>query len=364
MPEITSCPDCDKKLKVPDTLIGKRVKCPGCKGLFTARAPGSAGLATGRTAPPPPPRRRDEEDEDDRPRGRRDDYDDRRDRRDEDEARVRGRRRDADEDDEDDRRPRRSEQDRYDVERPRDVASLWRGVKGGINLWVNGQWLLMAVLGAYLAAALLVMLVALISRDLWVTMVLGGILYGLVLLAALAAFVMQMIGMGQCMQAPNDEDHPTRTLAVAAFCCNIAPIVLSLLAFPVMFLIPVLGALSTFVLAPLNVALIVAGWILWVMFLRSCAYQARSRDLAERLMRWLVTWLVFTGSMIVLYVIVLIVMIGAGAAGGGRAAVGVLGIFFGLLMLGAGIFWLVLHVWLLNLAAEVRDVVGRGRKRR
>jgi len=37
MPEITSCPDCSKKLRVPDDLIGKKVRCPGCSKMFTAQ---------------------------------------------------------------------------------------------------------------------------------------------------------------------------------------------------------------------------------------------------------------------------------------------------------------------------------------
>src|SRR5271165_7143472 len=38
MPVITSCPDCGRKLRVPDQLIGKLVRCPGCKVAFKAAA--------------------------------------------------------------------------------------------------------------------------------------------------------------------------------------------------------------------------------------------------------------------------------------------------------------------------------------
>lgn len=37
MPELIECPQCARKLKVPETLLGKSVKCPGCKAVFTAR---------------------------------------------------------------------------------------------------------------------------------------------------------------------------------------------------------------------------------------------------------------------------------------------------------------------------------------
>lgn len=31
-----SCPSCDKKLKVPDTVLGKKIKCPSCAHVFSA----------------------------------------------------------------------------------------------------------------------------------------------------------------------------------------------------------------------------------------------------------------------------------------------------------------------------------------
>lgn len=36
--EIISCPDCSRKLRVPDNLLGKQVKCPSCGKTFTAEA--------------------------------------------------------------------------------------------------------------------------------------------------------------------------------------------------------------------------------------------------------------------------------------------------------------------------------------
>jgi hypothetical protein len=65
MPETVTCPQCGRELRVPETLLGKKVKCPGCATTFTAPAPGAAlpdeGLASpgaapaGTEAPPPPP---------------------------------------------------------------------------------------------------------------------------------------------------------------------------------------------------------------------------------------------------------------------------------------------------------------------
>lgn len=111
--ELVSCPDCQRKLRVPDELVGKLVKCPTCGQTFTADP------ATQAPPPDPPPNRtdkvartskvaRDPDEDDDRPRRRsRSDRDD-----EDDDDRPRRRRSrygrdDDDDDDEDDGRRRR-----------------------------------------------------------------------------------------------------------------------------------------------------------------------------------------------------------------------------------------------------------------
>src|SRR5437868_1368179 len=90
MPTI-ACPTCGKSLNVPADLLGKKVKCSSCQGVFTAEAESAP-------APADEPERRPARDEgEDRPRRRPRDEDDL------DEERPR-RRRDEDEDDD---RPRR-----------------------------------------------------------------------------------------------------------------------------------------------------------------------------------------------------------------------------------------------------------------
>lgn len=39
MPFQTSCPSCDRPLRVPDSLIGQEVRCPGCDRTWTPSAP-------------------------------------------------------------------------------------------------------------------------------------------------------------------------------------------------------------------------------------------------------------------------------------------------------------------------------------
>ncbi|MBV9122679.1 MAG: hypothetical protein JO112_04930, partial [Planctomycetes bacterium] len=60
MPEIVSCPECQRQLRVPDDLLGKRVKCPSCSTTFTA-------TPVSQSAPAP---EEEEEEESPRPRSR------------------------------------------------------------------------------------------------------------------------------------------------------------------------------------------------------------------------------------------------------------------------------------------------------
>jgi predicted Zn finger-like uncharacterized protein len=50
MPIIVQCPACGRKLRVPDDLLGKQVKCPGCGGTFT----GQDKTAAPKAEPKPP----------------------------------------------------------------------------------------------------------------------------------------------------------------------------------------------------------------------------------------------------------------------------------------------------------------------
>ena len=43
MPTLVNCPSCERKLRVPDELLGQKVKCPSCATTFDAVA---ASLAT------------------------------------------------------------------------------------------------------------------------------------------------------------------------------------------------------------------------------------------------------------------------------------------------------------------------------
>src|SRR4051794_34775920 len=65
----SNCPSCGAKVRVPETLLGKSVKCPKCKAIFTAQNP-DPGFEEVAEDEPRPRRRLARDDYDD-------DYDDR-----------------------------------------------------------------------------------------------------------------------------------------------------------------------------------------------------------------------------------------------------------------------------------------------
>jgi predicted Zn finger-like uncharacterized protein len=88
MPDLTQCPECQRKLSVPDGQLAQEVRCPSCGNQFTAERyipPRSDAVASEPIEPEPSRpssrRPRDEDDrrdyddrEDDRPRRRRSPY--------------------------------------------------------------------------------------------------------------------------------------------------------------------------------------------------------------------------------------------------------------------------------------------------
>ena len=71
-----SCPECDKKIKVPEDALGKKIRCKGCDEVFVAKAPGrkapakKAPTKSAAKAPKPAPKKpADEVDEEGNPYG-------------------------------------------------------------------------------------------------------------------------------------------------------------------------------------------------------------------------------------------------------------------------------------------------------
>jgi len=391
MSNIIHCPQCGKALNLPDKFLGKKVKCPGCATVFVAEL-SQTPLAP--PAPPPAPAAKAKQPASEEPaRGRsrslldevadaplesrgakrtvrQDPYDDDPD----DDRRRRIRRRE-----DDDRPPRRASRfDDYDDEDdyddgPRrgritatDTRPLWQGVRAGLNLWVYGAWGLIALSGAGLVVLILLFLIVMVARSAEVLLFMG-VIYLLLVLALLVCGIVMLVGFGMCMQAPNAPDHPTRSLAIGSFCCLLAPIVLGILIAVIAVVEPTLGAYLSLGNLFLNPALGLASLILFCLFLRSVASQARNRPLAERCMRWLVTYLITLGASFCLGLVVgiLSVAFAAGAAQVGgpvrnpALAASAVGIVILLVYLGVLIWYLILFIQLIGLVGEVRDAADR-----
>jgi predicted Zn finger-like uncharacterized protein len=52
MPNTIHCPSCNRELRVPDDLLGKKVKCPACSTTFTASVAGPEAAPQAAPAPP------------------------------------------------------------------------------------------------------------------------------------------------------------------------------------------------------------------------------------------------------------------------------------------------------------------------
>ena len=53
---VISCPECDKKIKVPAETVGKKIRCKNCEHVFVIKAPsGQGAIAEAKTKPPAAP---------------------------------------------------------------------------------------------------------------------------------------------------------------------------------------------------------------------------------------------------------------------------------------------------------------------
>lgn len=136
MPEQVACPSCGATLRVPETLLGKNVKCPKCQTTFLAetQAPAEPEEPEERIANEPPPARSSSR----RREAIQEDYDD-----------------EPPPEDEDEDRPRRRRRGYGSAEAASAVAgpAIALMVVGGIAIAFALLGLLLNVLGVGLAAA-------------------------------------------------------------------------------------------------------------------------------------------------------------------------------------------------------------------
>ncbi len=376
-----SCPACQRTLRVPETLLGQPVKCPGCSNRFTApdrgeepapppRQASSNVRATPRPKTPPPkseseePRRRDGYS--DRPRSRRD--------------------RDDDYDDEDNRREPST----------RGVKDAWNRVRIGIHLVMIGIWVWLG--GTILAS--LGFLIALIffgtavfsmtksssnsavasSAFAFILMILS---VGAYYLGVLVELILRLVGYGMCMGAPSLRDSGMKPLAITAFSLSAVQVLFScanvfvggVAGFAGSFYNRSRGLPASYDAASTGISGIsglcaIGSFVVFLFFLRSVCNNARARELANKPIAMLIASVCFWVISVLLLVAVFCAGLGmVGSAFQSQSAqnlvaqMGAWAIILGLLFVVVCLVYLGLQVWYISILQKIRDAVASQRRR-
>jgi hypothetical protein len=401
MPEIVTCPDCQRTLRVPDNLLGKKVKCPGCQGMFTAaggNGGGAGGVVRSDEVPPPLPRRREPEEDDRRERRRddhveersarrRDDVEDRRERRRDDDYDDRPeRRRDDDYDDYDDRRSRRRDDYDDDYRRPVNPREGWKKVALGLYLnviggwvWVGGMVLLLLICGLGMIVGMAAGHGAFVGRGnigraagFGILMLLG---LGLVGLAMFAELVLRVTGLGFMMAVPVRRGSNLKVLAIIAFALGGVE-ALCRLSGSVMHMTVAMDPVGPFgPMGPLmgnpyfafgGGLFALASLILFLIFARGAALAAREKALSATFLSLLITYAVLY-FLTALGALGMCIGAGVSIAGGmssgspesalaGGAAVAIVGMVIMGLLFAA---YVAVEIWLILTMGQLRDSVRR-----
>jgi hypothetical protein len=383
MPEIVCCPECERKLACPHEYVGRKVRCPGCSGMFKAApAPyedevadvrASTRTAPGRdnrigTAPagrgPALDRRRDEEEDEDHPR-------------------------------------------RYEAEggaRSDKERQGWKMTRLGLMFvsiagWTKIAYYLVMILGISLllllgAAAFASMFNAASAGDARSAQssaagaagaAVGGMVGMVVLIIALGLIavvetVLRLIGLGLCMMVPPKKGTATKGLAIAAFAVS-AFYVLTVMAGHAFSgfsnlsgrgggaaVFAAMGAGGGF-LGLFSWAITLAGYVLTLLSLRSMAVRVRQDSAAKQIVSLMIAWGVWGFACVAAFVLFIIgfgftlfsaaTSAGSGSATGAATSFGV----FGFLCIAAmgliSLLWAGLYIWYLMIIQKVRRAMVR-----
>lgn len=253
MPVPVPCPNCGKKLRIPEEMLGRRVKCPACTKGFTAVHP---------AAPPPPSA-------DDNPFGA------------------------------------MGENSHFSFDEHAEVAKTpipgvrgsWKVVRFGLRCISLSMFCYLAILISSGILFALAMEQQLLKELLRATHGYAGIGFaGCQGLLALISVIASFIGMALCIAAPSEGG--SKLLAILA----LLAVVLSLVA-TCGLIVPLLN---------LVVALIVPtaafiGNLLFVLFLRSCAFSLQNPGLGRSFM-WLLVFQILVGVVVIGTIVMLIVI--------------------------------------------------------
>jgi predicted Zn finger-like uncharacterized protein len=409
MPQIITCPDCERKLRVPDNLLGKKVRCPSCSVLFKAAA-GDIGaedpteepdaepsvrrrpaVRDERYADSPRSRRRhidEEEEEDDRPPRRR-----RIDEKKEEDDRPPRRRR-IDEEEEEEERPRRrrdeEDEDEDHDRRPslRDKKAGWNKVRIGINLVMIGIWVWLA--GIVLGGLGVLLGFVLVGSALFAgggqtglsSLGTGGIILllsvGFYYLCLFAELVLRLTGYGLCMAVPPRRDSGLKPLAITAFASAAAYVVFSILNLAVSGFTGFATSVSTRSggnaagsgLALMGWMCAVASFIVYLFFLRSLCNNVRARDQASKpitvLIAFVCYWVVASfigGIMLCAGGLTFFKAMQSQSASSAANSMGVWLIIFLVVLCLLVLVYLGMQVWYVMVLQKIRDAVASYRRR-
>jgi hypothetical protein len=389
MPEIITCPDCGRKLRVPDELAGKQVKCPGCNIRFVGGVTSAPKNASSKSPSSTPRRVKvDDKDADHRVAEAPGARSARRPTADDDDEQRSSRRRRAipvnnDAEDEDNPYPT-SEYDEDNRSRPkRRKIDGWRKVLLGLNLVIYAIYVCLGAAALALVSVLIAFVImgaSLASAD--PRTMAGsavGSMFGVMILAIiigvlyLVQLVLHITGQGICMAVPDKPGSGRRPLAIATFSCAIAWVVLYLGSCGLSGLASgignsgggaatVLGGLLNL----LNYFVALAWWICFLLFLRSVAVSMRENALALQIVYYMIavpTYSVLVGIMIgVMFFAGALAVAGAVSAKNGQGAATSMGAF-GVFAVGCGILFVCvgigLFIWYVVLVHQVRNSVRR-----
>jgi predicted Zn finger-like uncharacterized protein len=359
---VTQCPNCDRKLRVPDEYLGKRVRCPACKEIFTASTSAETSPASEESLRKPvAPRSAEYEEEQPRVRRRQELPPD-----------------DNEDDDQYDEEPEESsDEDEPEPERrPRRRRDDWLKVQNGVSLvLVSISIILLTIPAGMVASGIAAAAQAPppgggpgqfqarqigFNIGLWIGLVMG-----------LASEAAALVGYFFCLSAP--PKYGAKTLATVCLVLGGASVVAVVLVF-VLTLANVIqpGGLTMGASAVDMVRglLALSKFFVFLFFLRAIAKLLREESLGRRTGYLIILNGVFLLGLVVL---ILIVVLSVGALGvaaqqqgadpqaGRQLAAGFAGGFLAIAACGCGelILGLTSFVWYIVTLIQTRSAIAR-----
>jgi hypothetical protein len=405
---IVNCPDCAKLLSVPDRLLGKTVRCPGCRVMFKASVAGDKG----RVETPPRPARGVEGEAapgagiDTRPgtrpgAGRRDDERAAVTTREDQEDERRPPRRQEDDGEDARRRSRRGraeeEEDEDDLEEPRTKRKArnsragWKKVRTGLGLVAIAGWVQVGIVGVLVLGGLVFLGLGIslasaaasapngpagpggpppgvLATGTGMVIVLFLVM-GFAVLANLAENALRLIGMWLCLAVPRMKRSSAQGLAIAAFCFAAGSVALVWLGNVVSWASQGLQVGPQLLmsgggsdLSKLGLVARLVAFVVFLFFLRNTARAVRDERLAQAVTQLMIAYGTAVGVIGGLTVVVGAVLRRAGASlartpSGAELGAGVFGILALVFQGVAALIYLGLYIRYLLLVQEARDAV-------